>query len=405
MNEAHLAKISHELTLQPQQVAATAELLDDGGTVPFIARYRKEATGSLDEVAITAIRDRLDQLAELDKRREAILKSLDERELLTDELQAQIEAAETMTALEDIYLPYRPKRRTRATIAREKGLEPLADAALRPGGRDRPAGRRRGVRRCRRRASTRPRRRWPARATSSPSGSTRTSRRASRCARSSQQQAAVKSAGRARATRQEAAKFRDYFDWTEPVAKAPSHRMLAMLRGEREGFLLLKLAAARGGGAGAAAAGCSSRADNAAAAQVARGASTTATSGCWRPRWRPRLRLGLKKRADEEAIRVFAENLRELLLAPPLGQQNVLAIDPGFRTGCKLVCLDRQGKLLHNETIYPTQSEKMAAQAADARARPGAEAPDRGHRHRQRHRRPRDRDLRPRARICRASRS
>jgi len=126
MNEAHLAKISRELALQPQQVAATAELLDAGGTVPFISRYRKEATGSLDEVAVTAIRDRLAQLAELDDRRAAILQSLTERELLTDELQAQILAAETLSKLEDIYLPYRPKRRTRATIAREKGLEPLA---------------------------------------------------------------------------------------------------------------------------------------------------------------------------------------------------------------------------------------------------------------------------------------
>jgi uncharacterized protein len=361
MNEAHIRKISLELGLQAQQVLATADLLAEGGTVPFISRYRKEATGSLDEVAVTSIRDRLTQLAELDARREAILQSLEERELLTDELREQIEAAETMSKLEDIYLPYRPKRRTRATIAKEKGLEPLAevlfaqDAATDPlvaaeafvdaekhvnsveealaGARDIIAE-------------------W-----------VNEDQQARERMRSFfQRQAAVKS--QVILTREsEAAKYRDYFDWSENVAEAPSHRLLAMLRGEREGFLLLKVQPPKED-----AIELLNRqfvkGEGPAADQVTE-AVADSYDRLLAPSMETELRQTLKHRADEEAIRVFTDNLRQLLLAAPLGEHNVMGLDPGFRTGAKLVCLDRSGKLLHNETIFPTQSAKMAEQAAD----------------------------------------
>ena len=218
MNDRHITKIARELTLNARQVRATAELLEQDATVPFIARYRKEATGSLDEVAITTIRDRVEQLAELDKRREAILESLTERELLTDELSAQIDAAETMAELEDIYLPYRPKRRTRATIAREKGLEPLAQLLMLQNAKTDPsaeaaafvneeAGRRVGRMR-----------RWPARATSSPRSSARTSRPARGCASCSRVNGAISSSV-VKDKQEEGAKFKDYFDWTRAARR------------------------------------------------------------------------------------------------------------------------------------------------------------------------------------------
>jgi len=361
MNEAHLAKISRELALQPQQVAATAELLDAGGTVPFISRYRKEATGSLDEVAVTAIRDRLAQLAELDDRRAAILQSLTERELLTDELQAQILAAETLSKLEDIYLPYRPKRRTRATIAREKGLEPLATLLFAQA------------------ADTDPL--VAAEEYVAAEKEVNTVEEALAGARdiiaewvNEDQRAreqmrgffAVKATLKSEVvlTREAmAAKYRDYFDWSEPVTEAPAHRLLAVFRGEREGFLLVRLQPPKEQ-ALALLHGLFVQGDSAAAAEVA----TATTDGYDRllaPSMENELRQALKHRADEESIRVFTANLRQLLLAPPLGEHNVMGLDPGFRTGAKLVCLDRSGKLLHNETIYPTQSERMAEQAAE----------------------------------------
>ncbi|MGE5531423.1 MAG: Tex family protein [Bacteroidota bacterium] len=361
MNEAHIRKISLELGLQAQQVLATADLLAEGGTVPFISRYRKEATGSLDEVAVTSIRDRLTQLAELDARREAILQSLEERELLTDELREQIVAAETMTKLEDIYLPYRPKRRTRATIAKEKGLEPLAevlfaqDAATDPlvaaeafvdaekqvnSVEDALAGARDIIAE------------W-----------VNENQQAREQMRSFfQRQAAMKS--QVILTREtEAAKYRDYFDWSENVVDAPSHRLMAMLRGEREGFLLLKVQPPKED----AIALLNSqfvKGEGPAAEQVTE-AVADGYDRLLAPSMETELRQMLKHRADEEAIRVFTANLRQLLLAAPLGEHTVMGLDPGFRTGAKLVCLDRSGKLLHNETIFPTQSAKMAEQAAE----------------------------------------
>ena len=358
MNEAHIPKIAQELSLTRKQVRATADFLNGGATVPFIARYRKEATGSLDEVAITAVRDRLNQLMELDKRREAILKSLEERGQLTDELKEKILSAETMVVLEDIYLPYRPKRRTRATIAKEKGLEPLAQLLFAQDdiaplaeaavfvdpekGVDSAEHALAGA--CDIIAE------WV--------NEDQTARARMRDFYSSK--AAFKSKVIPE-KESEGIKYRDYFDWEEPVNTAPSHRILAMRRGEKEGFLTLRVIPpeeealeildglfVKGEGP---------------VSQQVRMAVHDSYKRLLSSSMETEIRLATKKRADEEAIRVFVENLRQLLLAPPLGQKNVLAIDPGFRTGCKVVCLDRQGKLLHTETIYPLQSEKAAAEA------------------------------------------
>jgi len=360
MNEAHIQRISDELNLQRQQVVATSRLLADGGTVPFIARYRKEATGSLDEVAITAIRDRLGQLAELDSRREAIIKSLDERKLLTPVLNKAIQAAETLTRLEDIYLPYRPKRRTRATIAREKGLEPLAQYIFEHQHTDPTAEADKYV--------------DPAKEIENVDAALAGARDI--LAETMNDDADVRAAMRtlyfeqsvlssAVITTKEAAgaKYRDYFDWQEPISKAPSHRILAIRRGEKEGFLytraqpdealakaILQRTFVKGQGKGA--------------EQV-----SMAAEDCYKRLLGPSLetetRMHYKKQSDQAAVRVFADNLRELLLASPLGQKRVMAIDPGFRTGCKVVCLDAQGKLLFNDVIYLEQSQHLAQQAAD----------------------------------------
>ena len=361
MNDAHIAKITLELGLQTQQVRATADLLAEGGTVPFISRYRKEATGSLDEVAITAIRDRLEQLAELDARREAILQSLQERDLLTDDLREQVEAAETMTKLEDIYLPYRPKRRTRATIAREKGLEPLATLVFaQEAGTDPLVAAADYVNAEKQVNSVEEALAGARDIIAEWVNEDQQARETMRAF--FEEQAAVKSQVLL-AREAEAAKYRDYFDWSENAAAAPSHRLLAMLRGEREGFLLLKVQPPKED-AVALLDGQFVKDEGPAADQV-RDAVEDGYDRLLAPSMETEIRNTLKHRADEEAIRVFTANLRQLLLAAPLGEHNVMGLDPGFRTGAKLVCLDRSGKLLHNETIYPTQSEKMAVQAAE----------------------------------------
>ena len=358
MNEAHIPKIAQELGLTPKQVQATADLLNEGATVPFIARYRKEATGSLDEVAITAIRDRLNQLMELDKRREAILKSLEERGQLTDELKEKILSAETMVVLEDIYLPYRPKRRTRATVAKEKGLEPLAQRLFSQEEMDPLAEA----------ATFVDSEKGVDSAEDALAGARdiiaewinedQTARARMRDFYSS------KALFKSRAIPEKEAegiKYKDYFDWEEPVKTAPSHRILAMRRGEKEDFLALRVLPPEDE-ALEILEGLFVKGEGPASQQV-RMSVHDSYKRLLSPSMETEVRLATKKRADEEAIRVFVENLRQLLLAPPLGQKNVLAIDPGFRTGCKVVCLDRQGKLLHTETIYPLQSDKGAADA------------------------------------------
>jgi protein Tex len=357
MNEIHLSKIARELGLGPKQVQDTAALLEGGATVPFIARYRKEATGSLDEVAITAVRDRLEQLRELDQRREVILKSMADRGQLTEVLEEKIRAAETLVVLEDIYLPFRPKRRTRATIAKEKGLEPLAlrlwaqeelDVLAEAAAFIDPE---KGVESVE-----------EALAGARDILAERVSEDETARARL-RDNLAAKGVFKSRVIPEketEGIKYRDYFDWEEDVSTAPSHRILAMRRGEKEGFLVLRVIPPEAGALeildplfviG----------DGPASRQV----QLAVHDGYKRllaPSLETEIRLETKKRADEEAIRVFVENLRQLLLAPPLGQKPILAIDPGFRTGCKVACLDRQGKLVHHETIF-LLSEKGVAEA------------------------------------------
>lgn len=360
MNEKHISTIAAELALDTRQVLATAQLLEEGATVPFMARYRKEATGSLDEVAITAIRDRLCQLEELNKRRQSILKSLEERGLITDELKEKILSAQTLTTLEDIYLPYRPKRRTRGAMAKEKGLEPLAHILFAQKENTDPV----------REATT----------FVDPGKGVESTDEALAGARdiiaewiNEDQEArarmrtlyAEKGVFRTKVVpgrETEGAKYRDYFDWQEPVKTAPSHRILAMRRGEKEVVLRLDVSPPEDE-ALALLEAMFIKGDSAAARQV-QTAAHDAFKRLLSHAMATDIRLETKERADAEAIKVFADNLRELLLAPPLGQKSVLAIDPGIRTGCKMVCLDRQGNLLHTETIYPFGSEKMRATAA-----------------------------------------
>ena len=354
-----------ELGLRPPQITAVADLLAGGATVPFIARYRKEATGTLDEVQIAAVRDRLTRLEELEKRRESILASLRERELLSDDLEAAVRGAATMAELEDHYLPFRPKRRTRAAAARERGLEPLAAlllaaAAAGDAGFD------------------------PAAAASAyvdpdkdvPGVDEALAGARDIIAETASEDAEVRKRMRALYLREAAlrsrvvkgveesgAKFRDYFDWEERAERTPSHRVLALLRGEAEGVLRVAVEVPEEkavgivegrfvGGIGA-------------AADEVRAALRDGLKRLLAPSMESETRAELKARADEEAIRVFASNLAELLLAPPLGGRTVLAIDPGFRTGCKVTVLDPQGKLLHNETVQPHQSKGARAQAGD----------------------------------------
>ena len=355
--------VARELGLRNGQVEAVGALLRDGATVPFIARYRKEATDSLDEVAIGAIRDRLSRLAELDKRRAAIVDSLRERGLLDPELAAALRAAATLTALEDLYLPFRPKRRTRATMARERGLEPLARLlfAQDPARPVDPAtaalpfvDQAAGVSSV---AETLAGARDIMAEWVSEDAEARARLRGLFTRRG------VLKSRVAKGKEADGAKFRDYFDWQEPLGSAPSHRVLALLRGEAEGFLTVRVTVPEEEGL-AAVEQLFARAPGAHGDQV-REAVQDGYRRLLAPSMETEARAAAKARADEEAIRVFAANLRELLLSPPLGPAVVLAIDPGFRTGCKTAVLDRQGRLLHQETVQPHQSARLREQAAE----------------------------------------
>ncbi len=362
----HLAIIASELDLAPRQVGAVAELLAGGATMPFISRYRKEATGSLDEVAITGIRDRLEQLEGLDKRREAIFKSLTERDLLTPELKRNLDEAASLAVLEDIYLPHRPKRRTRATMAREKGLEPLAVWLLEEAKNPRSEVDQKSV--TERASGFIDPAKEVADADEALAGARdiiaemmNENQKIRGTLRNLYLRDGVMTSRLVKGKDAEGAKFRDYFEWSEPVRSAPGHRVLAMRRGEKEKILRLTVGPPE------------ERAlailnqhyvanRSAAGAQV----ELAARDGYKRllsVAMETEIRLEMKKKADEEAIGVFAENLRQLLLAPPLGPKRVLALDPGFRTGCKLVVMDRQGKLLHNDTIYPHTGGSQAEAA------------------------------------------
>ncbi len=342
--------IASRLELNQRQVEKTIELLEQGATVPFIARYRKEATGSLNEVQIAAIRDLLVRLKELDKRREAIVASIEEQGKLTPELRKQIEAVDNMTDLEDLYLPYRPKRRTRATIAIEKGYEPLADAII--SGKWSVANGQ-----------------WDEEALAGARDII-----AERLSEDAAVRNRVRNVFRRRAmltsslargvdeNDERVGKFESWLDWKEPIGKAPSHRILALFRGEEAGVLKVHVRPDNSSEAVASLSGRWSVASSQCAKQIQL-ATEDAYKRLIEPSIENEYRNLLKEKADKEAIRVFAENLRQLLLAAPLGQKRTLAIDPGFRTGCKVVCLDAQGQLLHNETIYPFTSvrEERAA--------------------------------------------
>ena len=345
-------KIAEALNLSPRQVEKTIELLEGGATVPFIARYRKEATGSLNEVQIAAIRDMLIKCKELDKRRESIVQSIDEQGKLTAELKAKLLAADNMTELEDLYLPYKPKRKTRASMAIEKGLEPLANTIMLQQNIDidtlaaKYIDTKKGV-------SDIDDALAGARDIIAERINEDTTAR--NRMRNLYRRSAMLSAKVAKGKEEEGAKYSSWFDWQENMMKAPSHRILAMFRGENEGFLKVKIQPDD-----------DSQAieqlerqwvkSNSECSQQVKMAVKDSYKRLLAPSMETEFYNILKERADAEAIKVFAENLRQLLLASPLGQKRVLAIDPGFRTGCKVVCLDAQGNLIHNETIYPFSS-------------------------------------------------
>ncbi len=358
MDEMYTRKIAAELSLPGRGVAAVVELLDGGSSVPFIARYRKEATGSLDEVAITSIRDRINQLRELDKRRDAILKSLVDQKKLTDELKEKIMAAEMMSVLEDVYLPYRPKRRTRATVAKEKGLEPLAQKIFEQGDFDlfeegaRYIDEEKKVNNAEDALAG-------ARDIIAEWINENADIRAKIRDLFFQKGQFVSKVVRGKET--EAAKYRDYFDWQEPVGTVPSHRMLAVRRGEKESLLMLRVTAPETA-ALMILEEALIRAGNAAAQQV-RMAAEDSYKRLLSLSMETEVRVAAKAQADQDAVNVFKTNLHQLLMAPPLGHHRVMAIDPGFRTGCKVVCLDENGKFLINETIYPSGSAFQEDQA------------------------------------------
>jgi protein Tex len=347
----YLDTIARETGISLFSVSATAKLLAEGGTVPFISRYRKEQTGSLDEVQITTIRDRMLQLAELDTRRSAILKSLEERNLLTPELKKKIDAATTLSTLEDIFAPYRPKRQTRATKAIERGLTPLADWLLENQSSD-PADEAARFIDAEKEIPTADDALAGARDIIAERVADDATLRG-RVRKIYEEEAVVSSKVMyGKEEEADAQKFRDYFELSELIKSIPSHRMLAIRRGEKEGFLLMRVEVPLDRVVQLALPDwVKSNGDS------GKHVALAAEDGCKRllmPSMETEARLSAKKRADETAIAVFAENLRQLLLASPLGEKRLLAIDPGFRTGCKTVVLDRSGKLLHHTVLHAT---------------------------------------------------
>jgi uncharacterized protein len=350
--------ISRELGLKEWQTDNAVTLLDGGATIPFISRYRKEKTGSLDEVLLTQIRNLLEQRRELEKRRKYILKTIEDQGQLTKELKIEIENAEDIAILEDLYLPFKPKRRSRATQAREKGLEPLARIIYLQDNQDPAKLSQRFI--------------DPDKDVNNVEEALQGVRdimaewisedlRVRKILRNLFYREGILTSKLIKGKEQEGAKFRDYYDFQEPVRKIPSHRILALRRGEKEKFLSLdihpdeiqvldrldrQLIRSR----------------NPAAEQV-RLAIRDSYKRLLKPSLETEIRMQTKQNADEEAISVFADNLRQLLLAPPLGRKRVMAIDPGFRTGCKVVCLDEQGKLLHHTSIFPNEPQNKKVES------------------------------------------
>ena len=371
-----VSRIASEYALTTTQVAATAKMFSEGATVPFIARYRKEQTGGMDEVQIMNVRDRLVQLADLEKRRDAITKSLDERKLLTPELKKKIADAETITRLEDVFAPFRPKRRTRGTMAKERGLEPLANFIW--------DNRENTTADAETEAEKFIVEAKPEDKTAELNPAVPTVADALVGARDilaerfsddadirSELRQLIQDQGTVAAkvmygkdTEPDAQKFKDYFDWSEPLKDVPSHRMLAMRRGEKEGFLFMRiqvdeevaLTKMRGRFGVSNGGPCAEQLDMAISDSFKRLLGLSLET---------EFRMKAKKEADIEAVRVFAENLRELLLASPLGQRPMIAIDPAFRTGCKTVVLDAQGKLLFDTVLHFTTSHSQAMEAVE----------------------------------------
>jgi protein Tex len=379
MQNVHAAIIAGELTLTPDQVARTLELLRSGATLPFVARYRKEVTGNLDEVQIGAIQERGAYLEELDARKETVLKEIESQGKLSAELKARIERTLSKTELEDLYLPYKPKRRTRATIAKERGLAPLADRILLQAEHEAPreelarphlgpevpdteaafAGARDIVAEA---VAERADVRAALREQALDAGAI-----ASTVIAGKEGESAA-GAGAGPDARVNGAKYRDYFDYREPVKELPSHRLLALRRGEKEGVLRVALEVDRVRALEL----IRARVVTAPRAALAADLESALADGYERllaSSIEVDVRLLLKERADADAIRVFSENLRNLLLQPPLGGKRVLAVDPGYRTGCKCVVVDEKGDLQANAVIFPTQSEKRVDEAAETVAR------------------------------------
>jgi uncharacterized protein len=339
-------KIANELKISTHQVENTVILLNQGATIPFIARYRKEVTGSLDEIAIAQIRDRMEKLEELDNRRETIIHSIEEQGKMTAELEKQIAGAETMTELEDIYLPYKPKRKTRATIAKAKGLEPLAKIIMSQKYDDPEVQAKRYLNDEVKNVED---------ALAGASDIIAEWINENKYARNKIRRLFMRKATIdskvLKGKESEGNNYQNYFEWSELVMKSPSHRILAMFRGEKEGFLKVKVTPPEDDA-------LDILEEQFASVQNASGdlvfnAAKDSYKRLMQPSIETEIRAMVKENADTYAIQVFAENLRQLLMASPMGQKRTLAIDPGFASGCKVVCLDEQGKLLHNETIYP----------------------------------------------------
>ena len=358
MEKKYILQIANELGVRDFQVTNTITLLKEGATVPFIARYRKEMTGSLDEVQIGAIRERYEKIVELEKRRETIIASVKEQEKLTPELEKQFMEASTMSELEDLYLPYRPKRRTRASIAREKGLEPLAKIIMSQNEID-PF--RKAKEFINKEKDVKSEEDAIAGARDIIAEWVNENQQSRQRIRNQFERTGEILSRPVRGKELEGIKYEAYYDWAESLMKAPSHRLLAMFRGENEGFLKVSIEPNEEQ-AREALNRIFVKSSNE-SSHLVEEAVKDAYKRLLQPSIETEFRQMAKEKADKEAIRVFAENLRQLLMLPPLGQKTVLAIDPGFRSGCKVVILDRQGRLLHNETIYPhpPQSEVKLA--------------------------------------------
>lgn len=352
--------IAAELKLPAHRIANTLKLLQGGATIPFISRYRKEATGGLDEVQIGDIQTRYEKLCELSKRKETVLSTIEEQGKLTPELKSRISACWNATELEDIYLPFKPKRKTRAETARAKGLEPLALLLMMQKENNLAAKVRNFVK-----GEVKDEEDALKGARDILAEQISEDERSRNLMRNQfQRQAIIQSkVVKGKETEEASAKYRDYFDFCEPLKKCSSHRLLALRRGESEGVLKVTIFPEDEDMCNERLQRLFVRANNACAYQVEE-ALTDAYKRLLKPAIETEFAALSKEKADEEAIRVFAENLRQLLLAPPLGQKRVMGIDPGFRTGCKVVCLDAQGTLLHNEAIYPHPPKSEYAQAA-----------------------------------------